>query len=186
MAIYVEISKGRPVPTQVEDPPPTGNLPQGQAFSQHPSNATPHSISPDPYPLPKDDINTSPSVEKRLEAGLPRAPSVQRFHCGICLELHAIDEIVRVDLCEHAFCNKCMRSYISSKLKERSFPIFCPMCLTEKSAQDPSGGLTRSEHLGHDSFLPDTQILMSFWPDKLGSPRRSKRSGPTWKWQLSP
>jgi len=146
MAIYVEISKGRAVPTQVEDPPPTGNLPQGQAFGQHPSNATPHSISPDPYPEPKDDINTSPSVEKRLEAGLPRAPSVQRFHCGICLELHAIDEIVRVDLCEHAFCNKCMRSYISSKLKERSFPIFCPMCLTEKSAQDPSGGLTRSEH----------------------------------------
>jgi hypothetical protein len=63
------------------------------------------------------------------------------FHCGICLETCAEDDVARVHPCAHAFCRNCMKSYISSMLKEPRFPIFCPNCTSESSNREPSGNL---------------------------------------------
>jgi len=117
VAIYVQISNDRLAPPQVEDPRPTEQLPQ----------ETDPEKPPDPH------------VEPHWQVVVPSA-DVQRptFHCNVCLETYAVDDIVRVDLCEHAFCRECLRNYISSKLKDRHFPIFCPTCMTEESTQDHS------------------------------------------------
>lgn len=181
MAIYVQISNDRLAPPQVEDPRPTEQLPQGKPINQRHSNATPHPTSISYTDLIETDPEKPPDphVEPHWQVVVPSA-DVQRptFHCNVCLETYAVDDIARVDLCEHAFCRECLRNYISSKLKDRHFPIFCPTCMTEESTQDHSGGLAHPSVYQND-FLPDSQLLTSFLLNKLESPRRSARSGPT-------
>jgi hypothetical protein len=60
------------------------------------------------------------------------------FQCGICLDDHSIDSVARITKCEHPFCRTCLRDYVRSKLSERVYPIFCPICVTEQGASEPA------------------------------------------------
>jgi hypothetical protein len=92
-------------------------------------------------------------------------PSAMRatFDCGICLETCDQDDIARIDSCPHEFCRGCIRNYISSELKERHFPILCPVCKADKSTKDASHGgaltLNATRHVFYSSFSVITILL---------------------------
>jgi len=62
------------------------------------------------------------------------------FQCSICMDELPEDYVAKVDGCVHTMCRECLREYVSSKIQEHRYPIFCPMCTiaTEKKAQ-PGG-----------------------------------------------
>ena len=134
--------------------PQTRQLRQWQPHSRRPSPRTMVRGSPLRYPERIYDGNQSRYPQQQHEFDENRHLPAQQshpariqqstFHCGVCLETYAVDDIARVDPCTHAFCRECIKSYVSSKLKERHFPIFCPTCMTEESPQYPSGGLAPS------------------------------------------
>jgi hypothetical protein len=59
------------------------------------------------------------------------------FDCGICLDTHSEDHVAILESCGHKYCRSCMREYVSTKLKEHRFPMFCPTCLATKTLMEP-------------------------------------------------
>ena len=74
------------------------------------------------------------SENRHGEAAGPIAHPV--FGCGICLEEGAEEDFPRIDGCEHPFCRACLRSYITSQLKERRYPMLCPTCMANMDTDD--------------------------------------------------
>lgn len=56
------------------------------------------------------------------------------FECIICMEKMPLDDVANVDLCGHKLCRDCMKSYVSSKIEERKYPIMCPVCSAQNTA----------------------------------------------------
>ncbi|KAJ7656306.1 hypothetical protein DFH06DRAFT_991709 [Mycena polygramma] len=63
------------------------------------------------------------------------------FECGVCFDKHPEDDVARVADCGHGFCRDCMKGYVVSKLKDKLYPIFCPMCVTD-AARAETGVVT--------------------------------------------
>jgi RING-type zinc-finger len=61
------------------------------------------------------------------------------FSCTVCFEDHPEDYLARITGCDHTFCRDCLRSYIISKVTDHRYPIFCPVCITDKGSSEPSG-----------------------------------------------
>ncbi|KAJ6511934.1 hypothetical protein C8R47DRAFT_963668 [Mycena vitilis] len=59
------------------------------------------------------------------------------FECGVCFDKHPEDDVARVAECGHRFCRDCMTGYVVSKLQDKLYPIFCPMCLTDSERAEP-------------------------------------------------
>jgi len=53
------------------------------------------------------------------------------------MEEQPIDNSVELD-CDHPLCRECVRGHICSKIDEHRFPVFCPVCMAERSVQ-PGG-----------------------------------------------
>ncbi|KAJ6581853.1 hypothetical protein B0H19DRAFT_1229069 [Mycena capillaripes] len=49
------------------------------------------------------------------------------FECGICFDKYPEDYVSRIADCDHGFCRDCMKGYVVSKLKDKLYPIFCPI-----------------------------------------------------------
>ena len=88
---------------------------------QHEFNNEDHALSTHPTELVK-----STQVTQQL------------FMCGICLEEMPDDLIARPDRCGHTFCRDCLREHVTTRLKERRFPILCPTC-TAATARNSKG-----------------------------------------------
>ncbi|KAG9314710.1 hypothetical protein JVU11DRAFT_5519 [Chiua virens] len=50
------------------------------------------------------------------------------FQCNICLDELPQDDVAKVDECSHTTCRSCMMEFVSTKIQEHRYPIFCPMC----------------------------------------------------------
>jgi hypothetical protein len=61
------------------------------------------------------------------------------FECSICFDKYPEDSVARVEECEHSFCRDCLRGHARSKIGERRFPIFCPLCTTDKNRLKQGG-----------------------------------------------
>ena len=94
-----------------------------------------------------DEMNQQKSLElarqledeDRANADLIASLSNQKkFECGVCMDEYPLDDVTRVDGCEHQFCRGCFKAYLASRLSDGAFPILCPTCKAEK-AQNPSG-----------------------------------------------
>ena len=48
--------------------------------------------------------------------------------CHICTDEFPSSMMVKLTACDHAFCAECLRTYTSGKLKEKRYPISCPVC----------------------------------------------------------
>ncbi|KAF7370313.1 RING-type domain-containing protein [Mycena sanguinolenta] len=59
------------------------------------------------------------------------------FDCGVCLDKWPEDYVCRIQDCTHAFCRDCMKGYVVSKLQDKLYPIFCPMCVTDQARVEP-------------------------------------------------
>jgi hypothetical protein len=63
------------------------------------------------------------------------------FDCQVCFETYPEDVVLRVETCGHGFCRDCMKSFITSKIEEHRFPIFCPVCTASGDRQTKPGGM---------------------------------------------
>ena len=90
----------------------------------------------DPEPL--ISFNDFP-IEKKT----PIVIDIPIFLCGVCLEDRSEVDITRVDKCGHNFCRDCIRSYVTSKIKEQRYPILCPTCVAERGEDKPQGRAKR-------------------------------------------
>ncbi|KAJ7777248.1 hypothetical protein B0H16DRAFT_952215 [Mycena metata] len=59
------------------------------------------------------------------------------FECGVCFDKYPEDYVSRVADCSHGFCRDCMKGYVISKLEDKLYPIFCPMCVTDNARVEP-------------------------------------------------
>lgn len=62
----------------------------------------------------------------------------EKFECGVCMEEKLVEDVARIDGCNHEYCRECLREYIGSQLASGAFPIICAHCRAEK-AKDPAG-----------------------------------------------
>ncbi|KAJ7931751.1 hypothetical protein B0H13DRAFT_832461 [Mycena leptocephala] len=60
------------------------------------------------------------------------------FECGVCFDKYPEDYVARIAGCTHGFCRDCMKGYVVSKLKDKLYPIFCPMCVTDNARVEPA------------------------------------------------
>ncbi|KAF9231835.1 hypothetical protein BU15DRAFT_55690, partial [Melanogaster broomeanus] len=60
------------------------------------------------------------------------------FRCGICLEEQPEDNAATVDDCSHTVCRTCLRDFVSSKIQDHRFPIFCPICTASDKNTKPT------------------------------------------------
>ncbi|KAF9231336.1 hypothetical protein BU15DRAFT_90942 [Melanogaster broomeanus] len=60
------------------------------------------------------------------------------FPCGICLEEQPQDNAATVDGCSHTVCRTCLRDFVSSKIQDHRFPIFCPICTASDKNSKPA------------------------------------------------
>lgn len=82
---------------------------------------------------------------------------VQLFQCGICMEYQDLSAVASPESCYHEFCRyaalyypvikstnileksrSCMRQYLRTTIRERRYPIICPVCVAEASQSDPT------------------------------------------------
>lgn len=81
------------------------------------------SISPSPSPSP-----ISLSSEEEM-----------CFECVVCFEDIPEKEGIHLLPCAHGFCRGCLVGHVCSKIEERKFPVFCPLCMVEQGNANPSG-----------------------------------------------
>ncbi|KAF8159585.1 hypothetical protein B0H34DRAFT_410059 [Crassisporium funariophilum] len=92
-----------------------------------------------------DDLPTNPSPSggpsgtRYPRRALERqSPDLEVF-CGICGEQIPAPENIRMPGCEHDFCRDCLRSHTQTKIRERRYPVICPMCTIDpRTSNDPS------------------------------------------------
>lgn len=89
--------------------------------------------------FPDDDssasTNTGPSPVSISSDGSDEG----YFECVICFENIPEDEGIHLDPCAHGFCRNCLAGHVCSKIEERKFPVFCPLCIAEQQNASPSG-----------------------------------------------
>jgi hypothetical protein len=61
------------------------------------------------------------------------------FECGVCFDKYPEDYVARIPDCTHGFCRDCMKGYVVSKLQDKLYPIFCPICVTDNARVEPGG-----------------------------------------------
>lgn len=113
---------------------------------------SPLTFSPDPSarnspePLARGSkahpISLPSSEESLLQSAANPEPSSScrvypSFSCSICLDDHPEDDVALIPSCEHSFCRDCLRSYITNKVSEHRYPVFCPVCITIADQQSP-------------------------------------------------
>ncbi|KAF8216876.1 hypothetical protein K438DRAFT_1797974 [Mycena galopus ATCC 62051] len=59
------------------------------------------------------------------------------FECGVCFDKCPEDYVARIPDCAHGFCRDCMKGYVVSKLNDKLYPLFCPMCVTDQTRVEP-------------------------------------------------
>lgn len=88
---------------------------------------------PSPASQSRSPISESPSSEAS------RSDEEACFECVICFEDVPEEEGSRLLPCGHEFCRDCLAEYVCSKIEDRKFPVFCPLCMTEHGNANPSG-----------------------------------------------
>ncbi|KAJ7781843.1 hypothetical protein DFH07DRAFT_389576 [Mycena maculata] len=60
------------------------------------------------------------------------------FECGVCFDKYPEDYVARIAGCTDGFCRDCLKTYVVSKLNDKLYPIFCPMCITDSNRAEPA------------------------------------------------
>lgn len=91
----------------------------------------------------QNEYDTEDRLLRQEQAELARYVQAT-FQCSICLDELPQDDIAKVDDCVHTMCRICLREFVSSKIQEHRYPIFCPMCTVDaKNGAQPGGARQR-------------------------------------------
>ncbi|KAG6380472.1 hypothetical protein JVT61DRAFT_8622 [Boletus reticuloceps] len=107
------------------------------------------------------------------------------FECVICFEDIPEGQGIRLLPCTHGFCRDCLAGHVCSKIEERKFPVFCPLCMTEHENASPSGEpTTRRSHCRQSANEDPKQSSPETWFSVSAYPKHSTRSGPSLRWRI--
>ncbi|KAJ7716158.1 hypothetical protein B0H16DRAFT_461711 [Mycena metata] len=191
----------------INQPPPPGSQPlHSMSMSQPPMASPSHrhaQLPPQAYPMnkspghPPSSYNAGPPTsrlpgpghrppEDELAAQLrltAERAALQKdvqpiFECGVCFDKYPEDYVSRVADCSHEFCRDCMKGYVISKLKDKLYPIFCPMCVTDNARAEPGSELipfypsplTTWPHSGNGRSSPDARPRRQRVSNASGAP----------------
>lgn len=87
------------------------------------------------------DVESSVATRTATSPSIPSEVPEQDayFECVICFENIPEEAGVRLLPCAHGFCRGCLAGHVCSKIEERKFPVFCPLCMVEQGNASPSG-----------------------------------------------
>ncbi|KAF8431275.1 hypothetical protein L210DRAFT_3560596 [Boletus edulis BED1] len=85
--------------------------------------------------LSDDELSSPMSPISRLSEA---SDEEAYFACVICFEDIPEGQGIRLLPCTHGFCRDCLAGHVCSKIEERKFPVFCPLCMTEHENASPS------------------------------------------------
>ena len=88
-----------------------------------------------------DDVSSSQS-SRQSSTQISSEVSTEEntyFECVICFENIPEETGIHLLPCAHGFCRECLAGHVCSKIEERRFPVFCPLCMTEQGNVSPSG-----------------------------------------------
>ncbi|KAF7356381.1 RING-type domain-containing protein [Mycena venus] len=94
----------------------------------------------------RDDVMKAQAKQREYEAEdarlIAERAALQKemqvvFECGVCFDKYPEDYVARIPDCNHGFCRDCMKGYVISKLKDKLYPIFCPLCITDNAQVEP-------------------------------------------------
>ncbi|KAL4067477.1 hypothetical protein V8B97DRAFT_927613 [Scleroderma yunnanense] len=83
-------------------------------------------------------IENSDSDEDEGEDSSDDKNEEEEFECGVCFDNVPVLLGVHLDPCQHGFCMTCITGHVCAKINERRFPVFCPLCMTDRKNANPS------------------------------------------------
>ena len=130
-----------------------------------------------------DDESSTPSSPSSISLSSEASDDETYFECVICFEDVPEVEGVRLLPCAHGFCRDCLAGHVSSKIEERKFPVFCPLCMTEEGNASPSGEQQPPIQSHAVADEDHTQSCPENWFDGSGYPKQSIQTGLSSKWR---
>ncbi|TFK66840.1 hypothetical protein BDN72DRAFT_127511 [Pluteus cervinus] len=126
----------------------------------------------------QSQTQTQSQIQSQSQNSQKPKPKPKTFECRICFDEHVLDDIARVDGCDHVYCRECLRGYIVEGIKARKYPIRCPVCATVKDTKLPGViGDLLIQLIGVPENLYAVYIEMQMSPFSiLVTCRRCKRS----------
>ncbi|KAG8219128.1 hypothetical protein J3R82DRAFT_4986 [Butyriboletus roseoflavus] len=111
-----------------------------------------------------DDESSAPTSTSTIPTSLSYEGSDEEacFECVICFEDIPEEKGIHLLPCAHGFCRGCLVGHVCSKIEERKFPVFCPLCMAEQGNASPS----------------------ELWFNDSGYPSHSMRSGLSSNWHI--
>ncbi|KAG8220154.1 hypothetical protein J3R82DRAFT_1181 [Butyriboletus roseoflavus] len=143
------------------NPPPVPSK-APPAYDDFDNNSTTDDIWIQTALVARDLQNAFDSEDRRIRqehAELAARYMQVTFQCSICMDELPEDDVAKVDDCMHMMCRSCLKQFVSSKIQEHRYPIFCPMCTIIKDRQIQPGVISRLliEQLGVSE--QESQIL---------------------------
>lgn len=94
--------------------------------------------SPTPFSIPYDQISwVSRSEHDRASGhGTEIEQPLSTLNCAVCFDQFSLNDIIIIPFCDHTFCKECLLMYVTTKLREKRFPIGCPRCLTDSASRN--------------------------------------------------
>ncbi|KAL1762826.1 hypothetical protein FB107DRAFT_198398 [Schizophyllum commune] len=115
-----------------------GKRPERSNGRTHSFTAGSSALSPEELQaLQLQDAYLEEDRRLRAERETLAKSAVGIFTCSVCMDQHPETDIARIRMCNHALCRECMRGYILTKIRERVFPMRCPICPTEQPTREP-------------------------------------------------
>ena len=130
-----------------------------------------------------DDDSSAPTSPSPISLSSEASDEEAFFECVICFEDVPEEEGIRLLPCAHGFCRDCLAGHVSSKIEERKFPVFCPLCMTEEGNASPSGEQQQPIQSHSVADEDHKQSCPDSWSNDSGYPKQSIRSGPSSKWR---
>ena len=62
----------------------------------------------------------------------------EKIECGVCFENLPRILGMHLDPCQHWLCMSCITGHVCAKISERRFPVFCPLCMADRTNANPS------------------------------------------------
>ncbi|KAF9234660.1 hypothetical protein BU15DRAFT_78808 [Melanogaster broomeanus] len=105
------------------------------------------------------DLPASP-----ISASSEESEYEEYFQCLICFEEMVEDDGVHLLPCAHGLCRACLLGHVCSKIEERRFPVFCPLCMAEPGNATPSvisGGVVQQLDMSEDQYAIWAELEMA-------------------------
>ncbi|KIM57705.1 hypothetical protein SCLCIDRAFT_1123734 [Scleroderma citrinum Foug A] len=88
----------------------------------------------------------------------------EKIECGVCFENLPRILGMHLDPCQHWLCMSCITGHVCAKISERRFPVFCPLCMADRTNANPSqisGALVQRLDMSEEQYAVWAEMEMA-------------------------